>query len=743
MKRNNRMKQAPALALAMVLSAMAVSSALAAAPAAPVPRLDLRPVTSSDIKDYGLPATTQISGGLATVGIGQAVYLEALVDIAIPTADILNVSWVLTNKPAGSAATFTASPLGVNVPIYEPSSRATLKVAGRSLLRPDVTGRYTIEAIVTTPGKEIRVTRNVVAGTYMGLNTCKMCHSGSEVVPDMVTPWAGTAHATMLTKAIDGLRSDHYGKNCISCHTLGFDTNPSAVNGGFDDVAAQLGYTFPTLYTNGNWAAMPAALKNLSNIQCESCHGPGSEHAYSLGKIEMISVSYGSGNCGQCHDAKTHHKNNAEWNNSRHAIATSYAAGPSRADCVKCHSGIGFAETASALPIVNTAYEPITCAACHDPHDAANPHQLRKVGPVQLMDGTVVANAGNGALCMNCHMSRRDAAAYVETASGGGQFGPHHGPQADMLMGVNGVTYGKFIPSSAHRSVVGDACVTCHMQTVAASSPAFTHAGGHTFSLKYDGGTPDIHTDDVEVVEACIQCHGPTTEFNFKREDYDGNGVIQGVQDEVKGLLNQLALLLPPAGVPKADITIGATWTRPQLRAAYNYRFVQEDKSFGVHNLSFAVGLLKASIADIKDDADNDGISDTWEIARFGSITSYCGTDDVDGDGVSNALELAAGTNPLLADSDNDGISDLAELRAGSDPLNAQDKPGFVVKIHNAAELEFASEVGKTYQLQKVSELTGAWENFGEAIAGTGNMVTRLTSMRENEQAYFRVVLVP
>lgn len=33
-------------------------------------------------------------------------------------------------------------------------------------------------------------------------------------------------------------------------------------------------------------------------------------------------------------------------------------------------------------------------------------------------------------------------------------FRPHEGPQADMLMGVNGVTYGQSIPSSAHRDSV-------------------------------------------------------------------------------------------------------------------------------------------------------------------------------------------------------------------------------------------------------------------------------------------------
>ena len=37
-------------------------------------------------------------------------------------------------------------------------------------------------------------------------------------------------------------------------------------------------------------------------------------------------------------------------------------------------------------PAVATEYEVITCTACHDPHDATNPHQLRTSPAVTLMD---------------------------------------------------------------------------------------------------------------------------------------------------------------------------------------------------------------------------------------------------------------------------------------------------------------------------------------------------------------------
>jgi hypothetical protein len=153
---------------------------------------------------------------------------------------------------------------------------------------------------------------------------------------------------------------------------------------------------------------------------------------------------------------------------------------------------------------------------------------------------------------------------------------------------------------------------------------------------------------------------------------------------------------------------------------------------------------LKASIADLTDDADHDGLSDQWENLRFGNITYYDGLDDPDHDGVNNALEFSAGTNPSATDSDNDGVNDLAEMQAGSDPLNAVDKPGLVVKIYTAAEIEFASEIGKKYQVQSVSEITGTWLNVGSVTNGTGNNISMVTSARSGgTQAYFRVVQVP
>jgi hypothetical protein len=197
-------------------------------------------------------------------------------------------------------------------------------------------------------------------------------------------------------------------------------------------------------------------------------------------------------------------------------------------------------------------------------------------------------------------MSRRDAATYVVKTKPTNRFGPHHGPQADMLVGVNAVTYGKEIPSSAHSMVVKDTCVACHMQVVAPKDPGFLKAGGHTFSM-----AADLGTNTVELVGACKTCHGPSvTTFNIARIDYDGNGIVEGVQTEVLGLIGQVTKFLPPLGTEKLTLAamgaaMNTNYTVTQAKAAYNVLFVLEDRSLGVHNTAYAVGLLKASLADI------------------------------------------------------------------------------------------------------------------------------------------------
>jgi len=398
------------------------------------------------------------------------------------------------------------------------------------MLRPDVTGQYTVTVTIQT-GKSgsTNLTQTITAGTYMGVNTCALCHSGGVVAPDKYTAWSQTAHATIFTRSIDGLESDYYSKSSILRHTVGYDTN--AVNGGFDDIAASNHWVFPSVLANGNWATSAPAIKNLANVQCENCHGPGSEHAYSLGATNRISVSYVAGNCAQCHDnlpeGTVEQIKYTEWSGSLHSHTTRTPSGPGRENCVRCHTAPGFRnfiENAGNTGgyATNTVYEAITCAACHDPHDASNPHQLRAANIYTLPEGTTVTNAGLGALCMQCHHRRNGSATNnivkyqlgQPTWAGGSSFGVHDSTAGDMVEGVNAITYGKFIPSGSHSSVITNVCVGCHMQFVATTDPAFGQAGGHTYSMTYKVVNAGV-TNTVDKVDVCVKCHGPIGGFDL------------------------------------------------------------------------------------------------------------------------------------------------------------------------------------------------------------------------------------
>jgi hypothetical protein len=391
---------------------------------------------------------------------------------------------------------------------------------------------------------------------------------------------------------------------------------------------------------------------------------------------------------------------------------------------------------------------------------ANNPHLIRALAAVTMPDGTVVTNAGFGAVCLECHQNRNGSATNQlvnypigkTTWFGGSTFGVHDNPQGDMIEGINANTYGQSIPSSAHRYAVTNLCVGCHMQTVNLGDPAFLHAGGHTFSMTYsmvstNGGT--LVTNSYDKVDVCVQCHGPIDSFDMVRGDYNGDGVTEGVQTEVQHLLDKLSTLLPNStyqsngnyvadGIVKTSVSYKTNWPAKFLKAGYNWQFVTMDGSLGVHNAPFAVGLLKASIADLTGDANNDGIPDWWQIQYFGSINNPQAAPNATpaNDGVPNWLKYDLGLNPLVA-----GVPMTGGYVFGPSLVNPQGTND--VAIYTAAEITFNTQLGTTYQIQSISSIGDTWQNVGGSIAGTGGSISYLSQTRQPKQQFFRVVHTP
>jgi hypothetical protein len=211
--------------------------------------------------------------------------------------------------------------------------------------------------------------------------------------------------------------------------------------------------------------------------------------------------------------------------------------------------------------------------------------------------------------------------------------------------------------------------------------------------------------------------------------------------------------MLPPVGVPKPDhssenlsIDNSAGYTRKQLKAAYNYLFVVEDGSLGIHNTSYAVGLLKASINDLSSDDNGDGIADWWQEAYFGqdwaSNPDSAPNATPAGDDMPNWLKYTLNLDPMVAVvALPDGW--VLECSNGGNTSGTTGDEVDSIRIYTAAEIVFPTELGKQYQIQATSSPAAGWQDVGDPIPGTGNNHSYLGSTRGSAQQFYRVVESP
>ena len=631
-----------------------------AAAKAPVAKLSVLAIPGNAADKNAITATVQyitetaVGAAKSTVGLYTSglsnVPINVPVKLEVSAADPKNTgkpTWTLT-KPAGSKAVITSTSAMV------------------ASFTPDVVGAYMVGVSLKN---DAGLTSNTEyasfhAGTYIGVNAgkCATCH------PTKTAEWAETPHATLMSKELDnqvdgplGVKPSaagyitHYSETCSRCHSTGYYPAPYNGSGGYWDAKAKAGWTFPTwkqideVFTKkapSNWAAAPAEVKNMATIGCEVCHGPANEHVTK--GADVMQASMDSGVCGQCHGAAANHSKNWQLANSKHSTGTSFEEinGPARQACMRCHGAEGFVsflDDPKNQAAWSTEEGSIGCATCHDPHSDKNAYQLRVVGKPVEVPFEVKKDVGLSAICFTCHNSRTNGDEFAKGTAGFGQ--PHYSSAAEFLSDVGGVTYGQSVPNSPHGTMVGaapipnpaydavknntvnqflwtppgetkgntpGACVTCHMWAPVTSPVTDTLAfkvGGHSFNTV----TPDGKSD---YGAACKSCHGDVKDFNLKaKADYDGNGKVEGVQDEVKGLLNVLWKALEAKGVKKLDTGYPYA-TLPQNADAkinnawFNFRTVygvmwgsgnpgNEGKASAIHNFKRSVALLQLSIKDL------------------------------------------------------------------------------------------------------------------------------------------------
>jgi hypothetical protein len=265
---------------------------------------------------------------------------------------------------------------------------------------------------------------------------------------------------------------------------------------------------------------------------------------------------------------------------------------------------------ASKWNLATDSMTPISCQVCHDPHGNDNEFALRTMSLKgdSLKGGYVIPaqfRSSTGNICMVCHGGRYAVKARITTTAPyygwADRFYPHYNTQGEMYFGAGAYQYGdaSFTGLMTHGGVEG-ACVGCHMQ----DRKNRLDGGGnmlanHSFSMS----DTTFATGVFKPTDACAPCHGEIEEFNDIRAlyDYDRNGMIEGVQTEVQGLLNALKAKLPidaatgePVNMRKDSLSVK---NRPDLiQAIWNWYFVREDRSLGIHNTKYAVRILYKSL---------------------------------------------------------------------------------------------------------------------------------------------------
>jgi hypothetical protein len=304
----------------------------------------------------------------------------------------------------------------------------------------------------------------------------------------------------------------------------------------------------------------------------------------------------GTATCVECHDdSQLLFAVSTQWELSGHATGGNYVRNHS--DCATCHTSQGFLMRLEMNDAQDLGQDiqnpnPINCYTCHSIHDTytTSDWAFTKSDAVTFWDGGGTKDFGNANLCASCHQNRPTDLVLDPTATADDSvtvtspyWGPHHGPQGNLLAGTDagGVEFtGTASYTNSLHSGITNGCVDCHMADIAYGS--YPAAGGHTMNITYT-----YHGGTEYNVNGCTDCHGST------EAEIDALvAATEALEAEIEADLASLSAKLVTRGVLNGGRVVPKKMKTIEASAVWNYLMVEEDRSFGTHNPKYIRALL-------------------------------------------------------------------------------------------------------------------------------------------------------
>ena len=354
--------------------------------------------------------------------------------------------------------------------------------------------------------------------TYVGVANCTACHATQQ------GSWLITKHHSAFDTLVAS--GDQNNELCFPCHTVGYGTSSGFVSA--------------------------TSTPQLTSVQCEVCHGPGSNHVADPNG-SSLDKRFDSAFCGVCHQSchglcgADHHPQFEQWQESKHAAALNDLWNDPDAadDCLQCHATDYRLAPVGQKPGIWDVQYSVECVACHAPMGSANVGQLRL--PPRL-------------LCADCH-----------TMQGALPPDTPKQPQSEVLHSTGGYWLdgsAMTTPYTEHWWGIPDECATCHVYKEPYGGPNQPVNSGHTF---------------LENMRACLPCHTEAAATNL----------VAGIHYEFTIRLAAIApyftaddpLYIDPDALPWYIVS-------PYMVAKFDYEFVSHDRSYGSHNPGYSRALL-------------------------------------------------------------------------------------------------------------------------------------------------------